>query len=43
MSNFYGSFFTFIFAVLLIGTNFCTRPEFLTIAVSDLKLTSRLW
>ena len=38
MSNFYGSFFTLIFAVLLVGTNFYTRPEYLTIAISDLKL-----
>ena len=36
MSNFYGSFFTLIFVVLLVGTNFYTRPEYLTIAISDL-------
>ena len=27
MSNFYGSFFTLIFAVLLVGTTFITRPS----------------
>ena len=37
MSNFYGHFFTLICAVLLVGTNFYTRPEYLTIAISDLK------
>jgi len=37
MSNFYGSFFTLIFEVLLVGTNFYMRPEYLTIAISDLK------
>jgi len=31
-------FFTLIFSVLLVGTNFYTRPEYLTIAISDLKL-----
>jgi len=37
MLNFYGSFFTLIFAVLLVGANFYMRPEYLTIAISDLK------
>ena len=31
------SFFKLIFAVLLVGTNFYTRLEYLTIAISDLK------
>ena len=30
----YGSFFTLIFAVLLVGANFYMRPEYLTIAIS---------
>ena len=30
-------FFTLIFAVLLVGTKYYTRPEYLTIAISDLK------
>jgi len=43
MSNFYGSFFTLIFAVLLVAANFYMRPEYLTIAaIFDLKLTSNL-
>jgi len=37
MSNFYGSLFTLIVAVLLVGTNFYTRPEYLTVAISDFK------
>jgi len=36
MSNFYGIFFTLIFAVLSVGTNLYTRPDYLTIAMSDL-------
>ena len=27
------------FAVLLVGTNFYARPEYLTIAINDLKFT----
>jgi len=38
MLNFYGSFFTIIFAVLLVGANFYMRPEYLTVAISDIKL-----
>jgi len=38
MSNFYGSFFTLIFAVLLVGANFYMRPQYLTIAISNLNL-----
>jgi len=30
-------FYALIFAVLLVGTNFYMRPEYLTIAISDLK------
>jgi len=37
MSKFYGSFFTLIFAFVLVGTNFYTRPEYLTVAISDLN------
>jgi len=37
MLNFYGSCFTLIFAVLLVGANFYMRPEYLTIAISDIK------
>jgi len=37
MLNFYGSFFTLIFAVLLVGANFYMRPEYLTIAISNLN------
>ena len=37
MLNFYGSFFTFIFAVLLVGANFFMRPEYFTIAISNLN------
>jgi len=32
MLNFYGSFFTLIFAVLWVVANFYMRPEYLTIA-----------
>ena len=32
MLNFYGSFFTLIFAVLLVGANFYMRPEYFTIS-----------
>jgi len=31
------SFFTLIFAVLLVGANFYMRPEYLTIAISNLN------
>ena len=31
------TFFTLICAVLLVGTNFYTRPDYLTVAISDLK------
>jgi len=34
MLNLYGSFFTLIFAVLLVGANFYMRPEYLTVAIS---------
>jgi len=37
MLNFNKSFFTLIFAALLVGTNFYTRPEYLTIAISDIR------
>ena len=37
MLNFYGSFFTLIFAVLLVVANFHMRPEYLTIAISNLN------
>ena len=40
MLNFYGSFFTLIFAVLLVGVNFFMRPEYLTMAISDLKFNT---
>jgi len=30
-------FFTLIFAVLLVGANFYVRPEYLTVAISDIK------
>ena len=30
-------YFTLILSVLLVGTNFYTRPEYLTIAISDLN------
>ena len=30
-------FFTLIFAVLLVGANFYMRPEYLTLAISDIK------
>ena len=37
MLNFYGSFFTLIFAVLLVGANFYMRPEYLTISYLQFK------
>jgi len=37
MLNFYGSFFTVIFAVLLVGANFYTRPEYLSVDINDIK------
>ena len=37
MLDFYGSFFTLIFAVLLVGTNFYMTPEYLTMPISVLK------
>jgi len=37
MLNFNKSFFTLIFAALVVGTNFYTRPEYLTIAISDIR------
>jgi len=37
MLNFYGSFFTLIFAVLLVRANYYMRPEYLTIAISNLN------
>jgi len=37
MLNFYGSFFTLIFAVLLVGENFYMTPEYLTIAISNIN------
>ena len=30
-------FFTLIFAVLLVGADFYMRPEYLTVAISDIK------
>ena len=40
MSNFYGSFFTLIFAVLLVGTNFYTRPAFFKMFLKSYLLTN---
>jgi len=37
MLNFYGNFFTLIFAVLLVEANFYMRPEYLTIAYLQFK------
>jgi len=42
MLNFYGSFFTLIFAVLFVRAYFYMRPKYLTVAICDIKFNCPL-